>query len=61
MNEHHIWCNVQQGLVEKCRQCVGLYKLYPMIDGDDGTELAKLHFPNAIPIPKFPRKEIEHA
>jgi hypothetical protein len=44
---HHIWCNFYgAGPVEKCKQCKGLFEMYPM----DGTpdELREKHFPTAI-------------
>jgi hypothetical protein len=54
MNDHHIWCNLLRGPVEKCKQCIGLFEMYPQIEGDiDGLELASIHFPNAIPRPNF--------
>ena len=53
MNEHHIWCNLQQGPSDTCKQCIRLFEIYPQIEGDtDGSELASLHFPNAIPLTK---------
>ena len=44
MKEHHIWCNLQQGLAANCRQCASLNKSYPQIEGDDGTQLLNLYF-----------------
>lgn len=58
MEEHHIWCNKQQGPVDTCKQCARLFEQYPIVEGDkDGKQLASIYFPELEPISKLQKIE----
>jgi hypothetical protein len=48
MHLHHVWCNYFSLSREGCKQCERLFERYPMDRTPD--EMAKKHFPDAIPI-----------
>lgn len=48
MNLHHIWCNFSRWPRADCKQCERLFREYPY-EGLNAWELARKHFPDAIP------------